>query len=56
MLLYWHVGREILSRQQAASWGAKDIDRLSADLRREFPKMKGFSSRNLKYMRAFAER
>ncbi len=30
------------------------IDRLSADLRREFPHMKGFSPRNLKYMSAFA--
>ena len=30
------------------------IDRLSADLRREFPEMKGFSPRNLKYMRTFA--
>jgi predicted nuclease of restriction endonuclease-like (RecB) superfamily len=28
---------------------------LSADLRRAFPEMKGFSPRNLKYMRAFAE-
>jgi hypothetical protein len=30
------------------------IDRLSADLRREFPEHRGFSPRNLKYMRAFA--
>jgi predicted nuclease of restriction endonuclease-like (RecB) superfamily len=55
VLLYWHVGHEILERQQTAGWGAKVIDRLSADLRREFPEMKGFSPRNLKYMRAFAE-
>jgi predicted nuclease of restriction endonuclease-like (RecB) superfamily len=53
--LYWHIGHEILARQQTAGWGAKVIDRLSADLRREFPEMKGFSPRNLKYMRAFAE-
>ena len=31
------------------------IDRLAADLKRAFPEMKGFSPRNLKYMRAFAE-
>ena len=37
------------------SWGAKVIDRLAADLKREFPDMKGFSPRNLKYMRRFAE-
>jgi hypothetical protein len=36
-------------------WGAKVIDRLAADLGRTFPTVKGFSPRNLKYMRAFAE-
>ena len=49
------VGREILARQQQEGWGAKVIDRLAKDLKREFPDMKGFSPRNLKYMRAFAE-
>lgn len=53
--LYWHIGREILVRQQQAGWGGKVIDRLSVDLRREFPEMKGFSPRNLQYMRALAE-
>jgi predicted nuclease of restriction endonuclease-like (RecB) superfamily len=55
ILLYWQIGREILNRQQQHGWGAKVIERLSADLRRAFPDMKGFSPRNLKYMRAFAE-
>lgn len=55
VLLYWQIGRDILARQASASWGAKVIDRLAADLRRDFPEMKGFSTRNLKYMRAFAE-
>jgi predicted nuclease of restriction endonuclease-like (RecB) superfamily len=55
VLLYWGIGRAILERQRQHGWGAKVIDRLSADLRRAFPEMKGFSPRNLKYMRAFAE-
>lgn len=55
VLLYWHIGREILERQKAQGWGAKIIEQLSKDLRSEFPEMKGFSTRNLKYMRAFAE-
>ena len=55
VLLYWHIGREILDRQEAAGWGGKVIDRLSRDLRKEFPDAKGYSSRNLMYMRAFAE-
>jgi predicted nuclease of restriction endonuclease-like (RecB) superfamily len=54
ILLYWDIGREILVRQDQAGWGAKIIDRLAADLRTAFPDMKGFSPRNLKYMRAFA--
>ena len=55
VLLYWRIGREILIRQQQAGWGAKIIDQLSADLRKAFPDAKGFSARNLKYMRSFAE-
>ncbi len=55
VLLYWRVGRDILARQEQKGWGARVIDRLSADLHTAFPEMKGFSPRNLKYMRAFAE-
>jgi predicted nuclease of restriction endonuclease-like (RecB) superfamily len=55
VLLYWSIGTDILIRQRAEGWGTKVIDRLSADLRRTFPEMTGISSRNLKYMRAFAE-
>lgn len=55
ILLYWQLGKEILHRQDQEGWGSKVIDRLSGDLKREFPDVKGFSPRNLKYMRAFAE-
>jgi len=55
VLLYWQMGCDILARQEAQGWGSKVIDRLAVDLRGEFPEMKGFSSRNLKYMRALAE-
>jgi len=55
VLLYWDIGQAILQRQQREGWGAKVIDRLSADLREAFPDMQGLSPRNLKYMRAFAE-
>jgi predicted nuclease of restriction endonuclease-like (RecB) superfamily len=52
--LYWHIGREILARQETEGWGAKVIDRLGRDLQAEFPGVAGFSPRNLKYMRTFA--
>ena len=55
VLLYWQIRRDILDRQEREKWGAKVIDRLAMDLKRSFPDMKGFSPRNLKYMRAFAE-
>lgn len=55
ILLYWQIGQDILIRQQQQGWGAKVIDRLAKDLTQAFPDLSGFSSRNLKYMRAFAE-
>jgi predicted nuclease of restriction endonuclease-like (RecB) superfamily len=54
-MLYWHIGQSILTRQGCEGWGAKTIDRLSFDLKEAFPDMQGFSPRNLKYMRAFAD-
>lgn len=53
--LYWQIGRDILQRQSAQAWGSKVIDRLARDLREAFPEMRGFSRRNLMYMRDFAE-
>jgi predicted nuclease of restriction endonuclease-like (RecB) superfamily len=55
VLLYWHIGRDILARQAEAGWGTKVIERLAHDLRTAFPDMKGFSRANLMYMRAFAQ-
>lgn len=55
LALYWDIGRMILARQEAEGWGAKVIDRLSRDLHAVFPGQHGFSPRNLKYMRAFAD-
>jgi predicted nuclease of restriction endonuclease-like (RecB) superfamily len=53
--LYWQIGRDILERQRRQGWGAKVIDQLARDLHAAFPDMRGFSPRNLKYMRALAE-
>ncbi|MCL4154325.1 UNVERIFIED_CONTAM: hypothetical protein GTU68_052501 [Idotea baltica] len=55
ILLYWNIGKEILNRQEKQGWGSKIIEKLSKDLRMAFPESKGYSTRNLKYMRAFAE-
>lgn len=55
VVLYWQIGKDILARQEQQGWGARVIDRLSADLRKSFPGMKGLSRTNLLYMRAFSE-
>ncbi|HWZ05125.1 MAG TPA: PDDEXK nuclease domain-containing protein [Mucilaginibacter sp.] len=55
LLLYWKIGNIILQQQNSEGWGSSVIDRLSNDLRKEFPDMKGTSARNLRYMKAFAE-
>ena len=54
VLLYWDVGKAILGRQEQEGWGARTIDRLSHDLREAFSDLRGFSPRDLKYMRTFA--
>jgi predicted nuclease of restriction endonuclease-like (RecB) superfamily len=53
--LYWRIGREIVQRRTAQSWGSKVLDQLAKDLRKEFPDMRGLSLTNLKYMAMFAE-
>ncbi len=53
ILLYWHIGREILRAQKAEGWGAKVVERLAKDLAAEFPEMGGFSAPNLHRMLGF---
>ena len=52
MALYWHVGKTILENTK---YGASFLENLSRDILLEFPETKGFSVRNLNYMRKFAE-
>ncbi len=53
--LYWKIGNRIIENQEQSGWGSKIVPQLSKDLKAEFPDLKGFSERNLKYMRKFAE-
>ncbi len=53
--LYHRIGREILDRQTHHGWGSKVITRIADDLKAAFPDINGFSPRNVKYMRYFAE-
>ena len=53
VLLYWDIGRGIVEKQQTAGWGESVVERLAADLRAEFPDMRGFSLANLWRMKQF---
>ena len=48
---YWYLGSEIVKKEQEFAWGSNFIIKLSDDLSKEFPEVKGFSARNLKYIR-----
>lgn len=52
IVLYWNIGKVIIANSQ---WGNKFIDNLARDIKLEFPNSTGYSTRNLKYMRKFAE-
>ena len=52
--LYRQIGKILAERTDRAAWGGKVIARLAADLRDAFPDSRGFSDRNLVYMRGFA--
>lgn len=51
--LYWDLGKQIVEKQETAKWGSGFIDRLSKDLKEEFPDMKGFSKFNIYHIRNF---
>ncbi len=51
--LYWCIGKEIFDKQEIESWGKSVVENLSRDLKLEFPNIKGFSRRNLFYMKKF---
>jgi predicted nuclease of restriction endonuclease-like (RecB) superfamily len=51
--LYWDIGKSIVERQRAEGWGKSVVERLAADLQKEFPGIAGFSPLNVWRMRAF---
>ena len=55
VVLYWTIGLDLSGRFRIEGWGTKINERLAKDLQTAFPGIEGFSPRNLRYMRAFAE-
>ncbi|MHC4944756.1 MAG: DUF1016 N-terminal domain-containing protein [Planctomycetota bacterium] len=53
--LYWDIGRMIVERQKGKTWGKSVVERLAADLQKEFPGVKGFSGQNLWRMKSLYE-
>jgi len=54
VMLYWSIGREILDQQEAGGWGDDVVGRIAQDLAADIGSPRGFSRRNLFYMRRFA--
>jgi len=54
VMLYWSIGREILDQQEAGGWGDDIVGRIAQDLAADIGSPRGFSRRNLFYMRRFA--
>ena len=52
---YWELGADMVVKQKQFAWGSGFVSQLSADLTREFPEVRGFSVRNLKYIRQWHE-
>lgn len=48
---YWRLGCEIIQKQTQSQWGDGLLKQLSQDLMAEFPDIKGFSHRNINYIR-----
>lgn len=55
LLLYFMVGKQLSEKVSSEKWGTKVIEQIAADLQKELAGLKGFSFRNLKNMRQFAE-
>jgi predicted nuclease of restriction endonuclease-like (RecB) superfamily len=53
ILLYWDIGKKIVERQEQFGWGKSVVEKLSTDLKKEFPGLSGYSARNLWEMRRF---
>lgn len=55
LALYYGIGKYISLNSRNGSWGKGAIDAISERLDRELPGLRGFTSRNLRYMRTFYE-
>lgn len=54
LTLYWNIGKSILQKQEQEGWGKQVIEQLSKDLISRYPDDRGYSKRNLGYMKSFA--
>ena len=55
LILYYSIGKYISLNSRNGFWGKGAIDVISKQLDSELPGLRGFTSRNLRYMRTFYE-
>lgn len=51
LLFNWQLGRDLVLRRAEEKWGKGVVEQLSLDLQDAFPDVKGFSARNLWFMK-----
>ena len=51
--LYFGIGGYVSSHSRQEAWGTSAIDRISEQLRRDLPGLRGFSARSIRNMRTF---
>ena len=47
LLFNWELGRDLVERKAEETWGSGIVEQVSLDLQNEFPRVRGFSTRNL---------
>ena len=55
VMLYWDIGKTLFEKITLERWGENIVEQLSIDLQAAYPGVKGFSARNIWYMKQFYE-
>lgn len=53
LTMYWDIGKLLAENKERIGWGNNALERLSNDLKNDYPQVKGFSVRNCQFMIQF---
>ena len=55
LMFYYRIGKYVSVNSRNGFWGKGALESISQQLEKELPGLRGFTSRNLRYMRTFYE-